>query len=403
MTQEPVDLPLTRTRIFDPPPELAALRETRPVCPVRFPDRTQGWLVTSHEEVRRALGDNRLSARHELRAMPPGVPAPPPASPGFFVRMDAPEHTHYRRLITGHFTRRRLQALVPAIERITDEHLDRLEAHGSPADLIDLFAIGVPSLVVGELLGVDELDREQFARDSRTLVDLTAGQDRVGAASIAINASLRALVERKRRTPGEDILSALLSTGELTVDEVAAMAFLLLVAGHETTANMAGLGVFALLCHPALRQAFVAALEAPDNVNDTDGPVAAAVEELLRYLTINQFGAMRVALTDLELGGQQVRQGEAVMLSLPAANRDPARFPDPDRLLLDRDETGQLAFGYGAHLCSGHQLARLELRIMYARLFRRFPGLRLAVAPQDVPLRLQMSVYGVERLPVSWE
>lgn len=399
---EPVELPVRRQHPFDPPPELARLRAEHPVCPLRMPDGSAGWLVTGHAEVREVLTDPRFSARQDLRRMPPGQPTPPPAAPGFFVRMDAPEHTRYRRLVAGHFTRRRLRDLVPSIRRITDAHLDALEEHGAPADLVSGYAMAIPSLVIGEVLGVDEVDRDAFQRASRTAVDLSVGPEQVAAAMSTINALLEDLVARKQRLPGEDLISALLAGGEVNADEIAAMSFLLLVAGHETTANMTALGVFALLCHPEALGEFRTAVQADPDEESTDGPAARAVEELLRYLTINQFGAMRVATEELVFAGESMARGDALIVSLPAANRDPLMFPEPDRLRLDRPEGGQLAFGHGSHLCTGHQLARLELRIMYARLLRRFPSLHLAVAPAEVPLRQQSSVYGVDRLPIAW-
>lgn len=403
MINEPVDLPTRRERIFDPPPRLTELQGEQPVCPLRLPDGTQGWLVTGHPEARQVFTDPVFSARQELRTRPSGEPPEPGATPGFFVRMDPPEHTRYRRLVAAHFSRRRLRALVPVITAITDRHLDALADHGSPADLVELFGLPIPSLVVGEILGVGEVDRVEFQSASRTAVDLTATPVEVGSAMTSITELLDGLVASRQRRPADDLLSALLADG-LRPAEVSAMGFLILVAGHETTANMATLGVFALLCHPQQHTEFLSALAAePDGPSEDPGtPTALAVDELLRYLSINQFGALRVPLHEVELGGHRLSRGDSVVVSLPAANRDPRAFSDPERLLLDRDEAGHLAFGYGAHLCTGHQLARLELRIMYGRLFARFPTLRLAVSPQEVPLRLDMSIYGVSRLPVAW-
>lgn len=397
----PIALPTRRTHIFNPPAELAEVRVDHPVCPMRFADGGDGWLITGYAESRSVLTDVRFSARQDLRTMPEDVDPLPAAAPGFFVRMDAPEHTRYRRLVTGHFSRRRLAALVPFIRSLAEEHLDRMADSASPADLVEHFALPIPSLVVGEILGVRPVDREQFQTDSRTAVDLSVGPAAVAAAMSSITALLAELVAAKQRRPGGDLISDLLADG-LSADEVAAMAFLLLVAGHETTANMISLGVFALLCHPRAMADFRTALSSQPDETEEGGPVAAAVEELLRYLSINQFGAMRVAREDLDLSGHRIGAGQAVIVSLPAANRDPQHFGAPDRLRLDRAEAAHLAFGHGPHLCSGHQLARLELRILYAALLRRFPGLRLACSPQQVPLRHQLSIYGVDRLPIVW-
>ncbi|MGI8312590.1 cytochrome P450 [Saccharopolyspora hattusasensis] len=389
---EPVALPIRRRHVFNPPEELGSLRERAPISPLRFPDGTTGWLITGYSVVREVLTDNRFSARHELRKLPPGQPRPEPAAPGFFVRMDAPRHTRYRKLLIGQFTQRRMIQLTPRIEAITEECLDALENRPRPVDLVQHFALPVPSLVISELLGVPYADREVFQRNTATMVDLASGQERVAAASAEISRFLADLVQRKRRCPADDLLSGLIGAGDLTDAELTSIAFLLLVAGHETTANMLSLGVFALLCHPAQLAALKAGPERADG----------AVEELLRYLTIMQFGMLRVVREDIDLHGYRIAAGEAVMLSLPAANRDPAQFPAPDALDITRNQPGQLSFGHGAHFCLGHQLARIELRIAYTALLRRFPELRLAVPPKEVPRREAMSIYGLHRLPVTW-
>ncbi|MBV8933597.1 MAG: cytochrome P450, partial [Kutzneria sp.] len=371
--------------------------ELRAQCPVHrlsFPDGTEGWLVNGHSVVREVLADARFSARHELR----GVPADQRdrverAAPGFFVRMDPPEHTKYRRLLTGQFTVRRMNLLVPRIEEITEECLDAMRRKGPPVDLVGSFAVPIPSLVICELLGVPRADRARFQSHAATAFNLEATGGQVSGALTGINQFLGELVRRKRIEPADDLLSGLLASGELTDGEATAMAFLLLVAGHETTSNMLALGVYALLCH----QDQLALLRAEPTRAD------AAVEELLRYLSIIQFGAMRVALEDVELHGHVVRAGEALVLSLPAANRDPERFTDPDTLDLTRSAAGHLAFGHGVHQCLGQQLARVQMRIGYTMLLRRFPRLRLAIPPEDVPLRHAMATYGVHRLPVTWK
>ena len=397
MTEQPRTLPTRRTHVFDPPAGLAQARQTEPVCPVRMPDGVPGWLVTGHAESQQVLADPRFSARQDLRRMPADHPAPPPAAPGFFVRMDGPEHARYRREVTRHLTRRRLRSLVPLITAVTDRHLDALEDGGPPADLVASFGMPVPSLVVGGLLGIGASELEQFQRDSRTLVDLRSAPEQVAEAMSAVRELIRRTVTAAAAQPDEGLLSALLQGG-LSAEEVVGVGVLLLVAGHETTANMATLAVFALLCHRTELAAARAALTAAGD-DDHD---QRAVDELLRYLTVNQFGALRVPLTEVELAGRTLAPGDPVVVSLAAANRDPQCFEEPDRLRVERRANPHLAFGHGAHLCSGHQLARLELQIMLGRLLRRFPGLRLAVPPQQVPLRLGSSVYGVARLPVTW-
>jgi cytochrome P450 len=397
MTDVPVTLPTSRSCPFDPPAELGRLREQGPLRRLAYPDGHVGWLVTDYALARAVLADSRFSARSDVRRVPIHRPAvdsvvgkPPP--PGLFVVMDPPEHTRYRRLLTAQFTVRRLKQLEPRIARIVDEHLDALREAGPPADLVSTFALPVPSLVICELLGVPYADRAQFQGFSAVLARLATSAEEAAEASKSLDAFMRDLIRRKRAQPGDDLLSGLITGGELTEEEMANIAILLLVAGHDTTANMLALGTFALLQHPAQAAAMRADQSAVDN----------AVEELLRYLTIVQFGAVRAALENIELGGRLVKAGESVTISVSAANRDPARFDNPETLDITRPATGHLAFGHGVHQCLGQQLARIEMRIGYAALFRRFPALRLAVAPEEVPMREGMNIYGVDRLPVAW-
>lgn len=390
----PVSLPTAREHALDPPPRFAELRERSPITRLALPDGTEGWLVTDYELACDVLVDQRFSARQDIRVPPPGQAPAPPAAPGFFVRMDAPEHTRYRRRLAGQFTRRRMLLLESRIGEIAEEHVERMLSAGAPADLVADYALPLPSLVICELLGVPYGERERFQRDAAVAFDVGQPRERVSAALADLNAFLAELVRRKRREPGEDLLSGLLDAPDLTDEEVAAMAFLLLVAGHETTASMLALGAFALLTHPG---PWRGALTGTD-----PKPMARLVDELLRYLTIMQFGAMRVAREDLEVRGERVRAGEAVVVSLSAANRDPRAFPGPDVLDPGRERPMHLAFGLGAHHCLGHQLARTELRLGYGTLFRRIPDLRLAVPPHSVRMRDTSAVYGVHSLPVSW-
>ncbi|HZN19878.1 MAG TPA: cytochrome P450 [Micromonosporaceae bacterium] len=392
----PIKLPTARSTIFDPPDELGRLREEQPVTPLAYVDGHVGWLVTSYSAARVVLDDPRFSARQELRHSPIPHPfaeeKPTPAQPGFFIRMDPPEHTRYRRLLTGQFTVRRMRQLEPRIQRFTDERLDAMEQAGPPVDLVQEFALPIPSLVICDLLGVPYADRERFQRDSETVLALNVDKEEIFKAIASIGGYLHQLVQTKRAEPADDMLSGLVQSGELTDEEVTNIAHLLLVAGYETSANMLALGTYALLRHPEQ----LAALRADPSLID------GAVEELLRYVTITQFGTMRVALEDVELDGQLVKAGETVLVSLPAANRDPAQFPDPDKLDLSRPPTGHLALGHGVHLCIGQELARIEMRIGYRALFDRFPQLRLAAEPEDIPMRHDRGIYGVHKLPVAW-
>jgi cytochrome P450 len=394
----PRSLPTRRQRPFDPPDEYRLLREEEPVSRLAFPDGKVGWLLTRHEDVRALLVDQRFSSNRLRTSSPvrafPVRPGEPPFRAGSFIGMDAPEHTRYRRLLTRWFTTRRMRELTPRIEWIVTEHLDAMEHSGPPADLVTAFALPIPSLVICELLGVPYEDRAAFQGWSRTLLSVGKDQESVFAARDALWAYVRDLVDRKRREPDDALISSLLHDpgNWLTDDELTGVALLLLVAGHETTANMLALGTFTLLTRPDQLRAL---RERPELI---DG----AVEELLRYLSIVQFGLVRVAREDVVIAGRLIHEGETVVAALSAANRDPDQYADPDRLDIRRQPAQHVAFGHGFHQCLGQQLARAEMKVAYPALFSRFPTLRLAVPPEEVPLRHDMFIYGVHRLPLAW-
>lgn len=381
-------------RPFDPPEELARLREQQPLTRMIFPDGHVGWLATSYALVRAVVADPRFSSRHDLIRSPmPGAAAAqqaPPAPPGMFIGMDAPEHTRYRKALTGQFTVRRMRELTARVEQITAEHLDAVERHGGPVDLVRLYAQPIPALMICELLGVPSVDRETFQQHAATVNDHEATPEAKYAAFTALQHYLHELVTAKRVTPTDDLLSDL-TAGDLSDEELTNIGALLLGAGLDTTANMLALGAFALLSHPDQ----LAVLRADPGI------AAPAVEELLRYLSITHTGA-RTALEDVELDGHLIKAGETVALSAQAANRDPVKFADPDALDLRRQAGGHVSFGHGIHQCLGQQLARVEMRVAFPALFARFPSLRLAIPPQDVPLRNRSDIYGVHRLPVTW-
>ncbi len=394
MTAPVQGLPTTRPAgcPFDPPTELAELRAQRPLARMVDPDGHVGWLATGHEVVRAILGDQRFSVRYELMHLPfPGGPDEiPPAPPGDMTGMDAPEHTRFRQLLAGKFTVRRMRLLTDRVEQVCAELLDAMAEQGPPTDLVTAYAQPVPAAMICELLGVPYADHEFFQRQALTLTSLTSSVEDKGAAMTALYEYLHDLVLAKRANPTDDLLSDL-TTSDLDDVELSGLGSFLLGAGLDTTANMLALGTFALLSNPeqleALRTGWVTVDE--------------AVEELLRYLTIAHTG-VRTALTDVEIAGEVVRAGESVTLSLQAADRDPARYPDPDRLDLSRHAAGHVALGYGIHQCLGQQLARVEMRVAFPALFERFPTLRLAVDAGEVPMRTDSNLYGVHSLPVTW-
>jgi cytochrome P450 len=396
MSAVPIDLPTERANPFDPPPELARLRSTEPLHPLRYPDGHVGWLVTGHQLARQVLADPRFSARAELIRSPVARPgADPflgePALPGWFIDMDRPEHTRLRRAFAGQFTARRIDALRPRIEQIVAERIDAMRAVGPPADLVESFALPVPSLVICELLGVPYADRAAFQRHSTTLFSLDSSADEATAAMADLTTYLLDLIRAKRDRPKDDLLSRMADTDDMSETELAGAGVLLLTAGHETVASMLGLGAYLLLCRPDLAERLRADPSTVDQLT----------EELLRYLTIFHFGVPRTPLEDVELAGQTLRAGQCVTISLPAANRDPTWFERPDELDPERSGPRHLAFGYGIHQCLGQHLARIELRVGYAALLRSFPQLRLAVAPDAVATG-GAGFYHVHRLPVTW-
>ncbi|NBE56587.1 cytochrome P450 [Streptomyces boluensis] len=379
---------------FDPPAELTALAD-RPLRRLRYADGHVGWLATGHAAARAVLADPRFSSRYELMHSP--IPMAgleeglPPAQTGDIIGLDAPEHTRYRRLLTGRFTVRRMRQLTERVQELTAECLDAMEQAGPTADLVTAFAQPVPALMICELLGVPYAERERFQSRVATLFDQTADEQAKGEAYTGLLLYVRELVVAKRAEPTDDLLSDLTTT-DLTDEELAGIGGVLLAAGLDTTANMLALGTYALLSNP----------DQLDALRADPGLAGQAVEELLRYLSVAD-PIPRAALEDVEVAGVLVKAGETVTVSVQAADRDPDKFPDPDRLDLHRSATGHLAFGHGAHQCLGQQLARVEMTVAFPALFARFPTLRLAVPPEEVPLRDRANIYGVISLPVTWE
>jgi cytochrome P450 len=391
-------VPLDRTDPMAPPDELSTIAQGKAVHRMAYFQEGEGWLVTSWELARAVLADRRFSAAAPTTYSPVDTGSggagahPGRALPGMFIRMDPPDHTRLRGKLTGAFTKRRIDALAPAVIRAVDGAIDTLDAMGPPADLVEHFALPVPSLVISEMLGVPPAHRADFQHDAAMLFDHDATPMRRGRAYNRIELLLRRLTAAKRADPGNDLLSNLAVDDDLTVNEAAGMGALLLVAGHETTANMLGLGTYALLRHPEALARFRSAADGGAN----------AVEELLRRLSIVQVGLTRVATEDMEIGGELVRSGELVTVSLVAANHDPAAIERPEALDLDRDPGGGLAFGHGLHKCIGQHLARLELRIGLERLVQRLDGLALAVDPGEIRFKTRAVHYGVAALPVQW-
>ncbi|MEV7567043.1 cytochrome P450 [Streptomyces tanashiensis] len=375
---------------FDPPAELIEAREHGPISRYTHPGGKPGWLITGYDLVRSVLADPRFSSRKDLMNVVDFEL--PPAPPGEFLLMDEPDHGRYRKPLVGKFTARRMRLLAERVEQITADCLDAMEEAGPGADLVTAFAKPIPTIIICEILGVPYEDRDSFQEQIDTFMGGETSDEDLIAAYTATQEYLARLVAAKRANPTDDVLSEL-TDSDLTDEELRGISLILLAAGFDTTANMLSLGVFALLRNPEQADA----LRADPTL--TDG----AVEELLRYLSVAKT-FMRTALEDVEVGGRTIEAGTTVVLSYNTANRDPERFADPHELDLRRDAGGHLAFGHGIHLCLGAQLARVEMRVAFAALFKRFPTLRLAVPAEEVALRPETAdIYGVKSLPVTWD
>nr|WP_307682546.1 cytochrome P450 [Nocardia vulneris] len=362
-----------------------------------------GWLVTRHEDVRAVLGD---AAR--FSSATPGRRANPPAAStdtdsagkqfasaaSFLVGQDPPEHPRLRRLLTPEFTMRRMRELAPRVRAVVGAVLDGMQDAGSPVDLVECFALPVPSLVICELLGVPYADREMFQRLTAVQLRATAAQEERTEAFLALRSYMGDLVDRQRTAPGDDLIGMLIREhdDDLSHDELVGVALVLLIAGHETTANTLGAGTALLLEHPGQLAA----------IRDEPHRVDGAVEELLRFCTPVHTGLVRTVTTDTVIGGQPMKTGDLVVVSLPMANRDPRLVTAPDDFDIARKPVPHVAFGHGIHHCVGAPLARMELRIALPALLQRFPGLRLDLDPADIQFRTMTAVHGVESLPVAW-
>ncbi|MBV9090930.1 MAG: cytochrome P450 [Mycobacteriaceae bacterium] len=397
------DYPMARAAgcPFAPPPDVLALAGTKPLSRVRIWDGSTPWLITGYAEVRALFCDSRVSVDDRRPGFPhwnEGMLSTVHKRPRSVFTSDAEEHTRFRRMLSKPFTFKRVEGLRPAIQQITDEHIDAMLAGGKPADLVAALALPVPSLVISQLLGVPYEDAEFFQHHANIGLGRYATAEDTGKGAAGLARYLARLVDKKMAEPAEDAVSDLaerVKAGEIDVREAAQLGTGLLIAGHETTANMIGLGTLALL-------------ENPDQLavlRDCDDPkvVGNAVEELLRYLSIIQNGQRRIALEDIDIAGVRIAAGEGIIIDLAPANWDAAVFEHPERLQLQREGAGQnVAFGYGRHQCVGQQLARAELQIVFRTLLRRIPTLRLAVGVEQIPVKHDRLAYGVYELPVTW-
>ncbi|MEU7746127.1 cytochrome P450 [Nonomuraea sp. NPDC049158] len=380
---------------FNPPAEYTRWREEG-LRQVNWNGHTV-WAVSRYEDIKTAMSHPAISAE-VLGVLQGHGKQDGPNAPETFPRMDDPEHARLRRMLTKDFTVKRVNAMRPDIEAMANEFIDKMVAKGQPGDLVQDYALPIPSLVISLLLGVPYADHGFFQTITGKVMNMNTPPEVKANASREFFAYMMELVARKEKEPGDDLMSRVIrehvQTGELRRETAAMNGVILLNAGHETTANMIALSTVALLENP----------EAAATIRDTDDPavLANAVEELLRYLTIVHNLIARIAKEDVEIGGTLVKAGEGLIMNLPAGNWDPAFTPEPETLDLDRPARGHLAFGYGVHQCIGQTLARAELQIALPTLLRRLPELRLAKPIEDIRFRNDMSIYGVHELPVNW-
>lgn len=397
-TQTPPAFPVPRECPFAPPQRYAELRATEPVSRVTLPTGKQPWIVTRYADVRALLADPRVSAdiRH------PNFPAmgigeqEAGAKSRPFIRTDPPEHTRFRRMLQAEFTVKRIRDMRPTIQHTVDQLIDDMLAAGPPVDLVTAYANAVSTTTVLGLFGAPTDDLEFFRDVTRISGGRNSSAEEVGAALASLFRMLDGLITAREQDPGDDLLSKLvvnhLRAGVVTRHELLSAIGITIVAGRETTTSMIALGTLLLLRHPEQ----LARLRAEPEL------MPAAVEELLRILSVADSIPLRVAAADIELDGTRIRAGDGIIALLAAADHDPQVFADPQRLDFDRANRHHVAFGYGVHQCIGQNLARLELEIAIGTLIRRIPDLRLAGAFDELDFKHDAATFGIEAMRVTW-
>jgi cytochrome P450 len=395
---ETLAFPFERRCPFDPPEEIARLRETEPAARVRLFDGSLAWLLTRYDDVRAVCRDGRFSSDTTKDGYPEVFSGRTTAAQKekSLISMDAPKHTQLRRAMQPWFTVKRAEAMRPRIQALVDGLLDDLERGPQPADLVLDFALPIPTAVICWLLGVPVKDHRFFQERAGTRLSVSASPEEVMRATTELMDYLSDLLDQKEVAPSEDLMSDLVHKhvhqGDVTRHEAVDLARVLLIAGHESTANMIALGAIVLLEHP----------EQLEELRGSPNLIPGTVEELLRYLTIAQLLVGRVATEDVEVAGQLIREGEGVRALINSANRDPRAFEDPDRFDIHRHPRHHVAFGFGVHQCLGQPYARVEMQVALESLIRRLPGLRLATSLDEIEFKYESGVHGVRKLPVRW-
>jgi cytochrome P450 len=389
--------PFKRTAPLDPPPEFAELRAACPVSKVSTWNGRPAWMLTRYEDIRALLASGGVSSDLTLDGVPEPSATVAAARGGQknFARMDPPVHDVHRRMLAPDFKIHRVAELRSYLEDLVDGLFDRMEAAGGPVDLVEMFAQPVPSSVICRILDLP-VERSDFFQDRvNTWMSLDNPPEVASQANNDILNYFHEVIEQRWDNPGEDLISRLIvnqvKAGQLTRVELQHILQLLLVGGFDTTANMIALGTLTLLKHP----------DQLAKLREDPTLVPNAVEELLRYLSVAHQVAFRLATGDVQLRSGCIHAGDGVIAPIAAANRDPEVFEDPDTFDITRDARRHVAFGFGLHQCLGQPLARIELQVVFSKLFRRFPALRLAVDFDELTFRNSI-IYGVAELPVTW-
>jgi cytochrome P450 len=390
--------PFTRSRQFELPRQYVEAREKCPVAPVRLWNGQKAWLLTRHADFCSVLVDPRFSGEFARPDFPTVTEARRSIDKAerAFVGMDNPRHDHYRRMLLKEFTAKRMLALQPQIEAITDDLLNAIEQKGPPTDLVSALAVELPALVMCALFGSPYEDHTYIAKCAAGRHGLSQSPEEAARSAADLVDYCRRLIAKKEAAPADDMLSRVIKehvlTNELSREDLADMCSMILRAGHDTTTNMIGLGTLALLCHP----------EQLARLNAQPELMESAVDELLRYLSPVQFAPRRIALEDAEIHGVPIKEGDGIFAVNAAANRDPQEFANPNMLDISRDASHHVAFGYGIHRCLGQGVARIELQVAFSKLFQRFPDLRLAEAYEEIAFKYDSQIYGLKRLMVAW-
>ncbi len=388
--------PERRTCPYHPTPSYVEIADRGPLTQVTLWNGRKVWLVTGYALARELLADNRLSADRSYLEYPSMAPHLEAQATRKFVLVgeDPPLHDKHRRLLNPEFSLKRARVMQAGIQGTIDELVDAIIEVGPGADLVPLYALPIPSRVMSQLIGVAYEDHEFFQAATAGIMQ-GEGPEQTQRTANELVQYLARLVAQQVREPGDNVIGRLvphIEAGDLTQDELTQLVMVLLVAGLETTSSMIPLGVLTLLDHPAQLEA----------LRSGTVPLPTAVEELLRFLAVTDFGGVRWITDDIPVGDATLRRGDGIVFSSTLANRDSTVHADPHTFDISRGNRQHITFGYGIHQCIGQNLARLQLQLAYQTLFNRIPGLRLAIASDDVRMRTTGTMHGVESLPITW-